>query len=332
MTNTYNNVYIKETSTISGLYENDGPLGKYFDKSYNKDLYFGEKSWEKAEIKLLKDAISLVIKKAKLKQNDIDLLISGDLQNQIASSDYATRDFDIPFLGIYNACATSSEGIIIASKFIEGNQANTCLVATTSHNTSAEKQYRNPTEYGTPKPKTATFTATGGAAIILTNEKTNIRVESSTIGKTIDKGTKDVNHMGAVMAPAAADTIYRHLKDLNRDSDYYDLILTGDLGLYGKNILINYLKETHNIDISKNYDDCGTMLYNLETQPVLAGGSGPVCSALVNFGYIYKQMKTKKLKRVLIVPTGALFSPTMFFQKESLPAIAHAVSLEVVSE
>lgn len=332
MTNTYKNVYIKETYTIAGLYEKDGPLSKYFDKTYKKDLYFGEKNWEHAEIKLLKEAISSVIKKAKLKEKDIDILLSGDLQNQIASSDYASREFDIPFLGIYNACATSSEGLIIASEFIENGSAKNCLVATASHNTAAEKQYRNPTEYGTPKPKTATFTATGGVGVILTSEKTTIRIESSTIGKTIDKGTKDVNHMGAVMAPAAADTIYRHLTDLKREPSYYDLILTGDLGIYGKNILINYLKEVYNIDIEKNYNDCGTMLYNLDKQPVLAGGSGPVCSALVNFGYIYNQLKSKKIKKVLIVPTGALFSPTMFFQKESLPAIAHAVSIEVINK
>ena len=197
---------------------------------------------------------------------------------------------------------------------------------------SAEKQYRNPTEYGTPKPSTATFTATGGASILLTNKKTKIKIESSTAGRTIDKGIKDVNHMGAVMAPAAADTIYRHLKDLKRKPNYYDIILTGDLGKYGKEILINYLKEVHNIDISKNYNDCGTILYDIEKQPVFAGGSGPVCSALVIFSYIYKKMIEKKLKKVLIVPTGAIFSPTMVFQKESIPAIAHAVSIEVVEE
>ncbi len=330
MTRKYKNVYIKETYTIAGPYENDGPLNKYFDKTYKKDLYFGEKSWEKAEIKLLKEAINSIIRKSKLKQDNIDLIISGDLQNQIASSNYAIREFDIPFLGIYNACATSAEGIIIASQFLENKSIKNCIVATASHNLAAEKQYRNPTEYGTPKPKTATFTTTGGASILLTTEKTNIRIESATIGKVIDKGTKDVNHMGAVMAPAAADTIYRHLKDLNRNPSYYDLILTGDLGIYGKNILINYLKQVYKIDIEKNYNDCGTMLYNLDKQPVLAGGSGTVCSALVNYSYIYKELKAKKLKRVLIVPTGALFSPTMFFQKESLPAIAHAVSLEVI--
>lgn len=332
MTITFKNVYIKETSTIAGIYEANGPLRSEFDKTYTKDLYFGESSWEKAEIKLLYDSISLLLKKSKQKETDIDLLISGDLQNQIASSDSASRKFNIPFLGIYNACATSSEGMIIGATFIDSKKIKNCIVATVSHNTSAEKQYRNPTEYGAPKPDTATFTVTGGASILLTQEKTDIKIEAATIGKTIDKGTKDVNHMGAVMAPAAADTIYRHLNNLNRTPDYYDLILTGDLGKYGKEILINYMKEVYNLDISNNYDDCGTIVYDTDKQPVFAGGSGPACSALVNYSYIYRLLKEKKLKKILIVPTGALFSPTMFFQKESLPAIAHAVSLEVVEK
>lgn len=332
MTTTFKNVYIKDTSTIAGVYESNGPIRDFFDKIYTNDLYFGEKSWEKAEIKLLKESISLLLKKTKVKEKDIDLIISGDLQNQIAASDYAIREFDIPFLGIYNACATSSEGLIIASTFIDSKKAKKCIVSTVSHNTSAEKQFRNPTEYGAPKPATATFTVTGGASVLLTSEKSSVRIESATIGKIIDKGTKDVNHMGAVMAPAAADTIYRHLLDTNRNVDYYDLILTGDLGRCGKEILINYMKKVYNIDISKNYDDCGTIVFDIDKQPVLAGGSGPACSALVNYSYIFKKMKEKKYKRVLIVPTGALFSPTLYFQKESLPAIAHAVSLEVVGE
>ena len=332
MTTTYKNVYVKNTSTIAGIYESNGPLKEYFDKCYTKDLYFGEKSWEKAEVKLLKDSISLLLEKEKLKDSDIDILLSGDLQNQIAASDYTAREFNIPFLGIYNACATSAEGLIIASNFIESKKAKKCIVATSSHNMTAEKQYRNPTEYGTPKPDTATFTATGGAAMLLTSEKTNIKIESSTIGRIIDLGTTDVNHMGAVMAPAAADTIAKHLKDLKRTPDDYDIILTGDLGNYGKEILINYLKKEYQIDISKNYDDCGTVLYDTKKQPVLAGGSGPVCSALVYFGYIYQQLKNKRIKRALIVPTGALFSPTFVFQKESIPAIAHAISIEVIEK
>ena len=330
MTNTYKNVYIKDAFTIGGLYEGNGPLGKYIDKIYKKDLYFGEPSFEKAEIKLLTESISMLLKKAKLNDKDIDVLISGDLQNQIACSDYALRSFDIPFLGIFNACATSSEGLIIASNFIEGKKAKKCIVSTSSHNLASEKQFRNPTEYGAPKPDTATFTSTGSASILVTNTKSDVRIESSTIGKVVDMGIKDVNNMGAIMAPAAADTIYRHLTSLGRKSDYYDLILTGDLGKYGKEILIRYMKEKYNMDISNNYNDCGYMLYDLDKQPVFAGGSGPVCSALVNFGYIYKKLKEKELKRVLIVPTGAIFSPTMVFQKETVPAISHAVGLEVV--
>ena len=330
MTNTYKNVYIKETATIGGIYEKDGPLKKYLDKIYDKDFYYQEKSFEKAEVKLLKDSIDLLLEKTKLQEEDIDLLISGDLQNQITASDYMARELNIPFLGIYNACATSGEGVIIASNFIESKKSNNCIVATSSHNMAAEKQFRNPTEYGTPKPETATFTVTGAASVILTNKKNKVRVESSTIGRVIDKGIKDVNHMGAVMAPAAADTIYKHLKDLNRKPSYYDMILTGDLGKFGKQILTNYLKQEYKLDISKVYNDCATMIYDTTKQPVMAGGSGPVCSALVNFGYVYKQLLAGKIKRVLLVPTGALFSPTFFFQKESIPAVAHAFSLEVV--
>lgn len=330
MTNRYNNVYVQNTSTVAGVYEANGPLKNLYDKIYEDDLYFGEKSWEKAEIKVLKEAISLIMEKEEISDKDVDLLISGDLQNQIASSDYASRGFDIPFLGIYNACATSAEGIIIASNFIDSKKIKRCVVATSSHNMVAEKQYRNPTEYGTPKPDTSTFTVTGGAAIMLSNKKSDIRVESSTIGRTIDKGVVDVNHMGAVMAPAAADTIYRHLTDLKRDASYYDIILTGDLGKYGKEILIDYMKKEYDIDISSNYDDCGTIIYDVDKQPVLAGASGTACSALVNYSYLYSLLKEKKIKRALIVPTGAIFSPTLVFQKETIPSIAHAVSLEVV--
>lgn len=330
MTTKYNNVYIDDTYTICGNYENDGPLAKYFDKKYEKDLYFGEKSWEKAEVHLQREAVANIIEKNKLKTSDIDLLIAGDLQNQIAASDYTAREFDIPFLGIFEACATSGEALILASTFIESKMAKKVIIATSSHNTAAEKQFRNPTEYGTPKPKTATFTVTGGASVLLTNKKNKIKVESSTIGKVKDLGITDVNHMGAVMAPAAGDVIYNHLKDTKRKPGYYDLILTGDLGIYGKNILKDYLMTSYNIDISDNYNDCGTMIYDLDNQPVLAGGSGPVCSALVNFGYIYKEMLKGKYKKVLIVPTGAIFSPTFTFQKESIPSIANAISLEVV--
>lgn len=199
MTTKYNNVFIEDTYTICGNYENDGPLSKYFDKKYKKDLYFGEKSWEKAEIHILKEASKSILEKNKLKDKDIDLLISGDLQNQIAASDYMARDFDIPFIGIYEACATSGEGIILASTFIESKMAKRVIVSTSSHNMVSEKQFRNPTEYGTPKPKTATFTTTGAGSLLLSNKKSKIKIESTTIGRVADLGITDVNHMGAVM-------------------------------------------------------------------------------------------------------------------------------------
>lgn len=330
MTTKYNNVYIQDTYTICGNYENDGPLSKYFDKKYEKDLYFGEKSWEKAEVHLIKEANSNIIKKNKLSEEDIDLMISGDLQNQIAASDYMARDFNIPFIGIFEACATVGEGLVIGSTFIESKMAKRVIVSTSSHNMVAEKQFRNPTEYGTPKPKTATFTATGAASILLSNKKGKVRIESSTIGKVVDLGTTDVNHMGAVMAPAAGDVIYNHLKDTDRDLNYYDLILTGDLGIYGKEILRDYMSTCYNIELGANYNDCGTMIYDVDKQPVFAGASGPVCSALTVFGYIYKEMLKGKYKKILIVPTGAVFSPTFTFQKESIPSMANAISLEVV--
>ena len=330
MTTKYNNVYIEDTYTICGNYENDGPLSKYFDKKYEKDLYFNEKSWEKAEAHLLKETNKNILNKNKLKDSDIDLLISGDLQNQIAASDYMARDFDIPFIGVFEACSTIGEGLIIGSTFVESKIAKKVIVSTSSHNMVAEKQFRNPTEYGTPKPKISTFTATGAVSILQKKKKTKIKIESSTVGKVKDFGITDANHMGAVMAPAAGDVIYNHLKDTKRNLDYYDLILTGDLGIYGKNILKDYMMTSYNIELKDNYNDCGTMLYDLDNQPVLAGGSGPVCSALVIFGYIYKEMLKGKLKKVLIVPTGAIFSPTFTFQKESIPSIANAISMEVV--
>ena len=240
-------------------------------------------------------------------------------------------NFSKCFLGLYGACSTSVEAMIIGSILIESKKVKNAIATVSSHNMSAEKQFRNPTEYGAPKPKSATFTSTGSASILLTKEKTDIKVESSTIGQIIDLNQNDPNDMGKVMAPAAIDTIKRHLKDLNRKPDYYDLIVTGDLGVYGKEILKDYMLEEYDINLENNYNDCGVMLYNLTKQKeCLAGGSGPVCSALVSFGYIYHEMKKKNLKKVLIVATGALLSPTMVYQKENIYSIANAISLEVV--
>ena len=213
---------------------------------------------------------------------------------------------------------------------IENNCVDNCVVSVSSHNMVAEKQFRNPSEYGAPKPSTATFTSTGGASAYLSNKKSKVRIESVTVGKVIDLEQSDPNNMGACMAPAAAWTINKHLKDLNRDVDYYDLIVTGDLGICGKEILREYLSKEYNIKIKNNYNDCGVMLYDLEKQKdVKSGGSGPVCSALVLYTDIFTKLKNGKLKKVLYVPTGALFNPGLVFQKENILSIAHAVSLEV---
>ena len=328
MTRRYNNVYVMDSYTIGGVYEKNSPIANYIDLIYAKDLYYGCETFEKAEEKMLSNSISKLLSKAKLIDSDIDYIISGDLENQIAASDYAMRDFNIPFLGIFSACATFGEGLLLASNLIEGKMAKNIIVSTSSHNMVAERQFRNPTEYGAPKKKTATFTSTGAASILLTNKKQKIKITSSTAGMVQDKGMTDVNNMGAIMAIAAADTIKRHLKNLKIKPDYYDLILTGDLGKYGKEILIEYLK-TSNIDISKNYEDCGLILYNINKQEVYAGASGPASSALTLSSYILKEMAKGKYKRVLIVPTGAIFSPTRVFQKDTIPSIAHAISLEV---
>ena len=329
MTTKYKNVYIKDVSTIVGPYEFKGPLSKRFDKHYD-DMYFGTDSLESAEIQLMKDSIDLVLNKSNLKNNDIDLFIAGDLQNQITSSCYTASSLNIPFLGIYSACATNTEGLGIGANYIESKICKNVLVSVSSHNMVSEKQFRNPTEYGAPKPGTATFTATGGASCILTNKKCKVRIESSTIGIPQDYNQTDPMNMGAVMVPAAANTIYKHLTDLGRTVDDYDLILTGDLGIYGKEILKDFMKKEYNIKL-KNYNDCGVILYDLEEQTdVQAGGSGPVCSPLVVYSDIIKKLENKELKRVLYVATGALFNPSMVFQKNNIISIAHAISLESV--
>ena len=327
----FRNVYVDNASTVCGPYEAKGPLSKNFDKKYTDDLYAREKSFEKAEIRLLEDSIKILLRKTKLTSKDIDLVIAGDLLNQIASSCYGTLNLKSPFLGIYTACATSIEGMLIGSTFIDSGKVNNALISCSSHNMSSEKQFRNPTEYGSPKPETATFTATGGASILLSNKPSRIRVVNGLIGTIVDYNQKDAFSMGAAMAPAAADTLYKYLTETNTKPSDYDLILTGDLGKYGKEILKDLMLNEYNIDLSKNYNDCGTMLYDLEEQKeVMAGGSGPVCSALVNYSTIIKGLMENKYKKVLLIATGALFSPIMLYQKENILSIANLICLEAI--
>lgn len=329
MTFYYKNVYLKDTSTITGPYEKEGPFRDYFDKTYN-DLYIGEKTFEKGEIKLVKDSLSLLLKKIGLEKNDIDLVIGSDLLNQITASTYGCYSVGKGFIGVYSACSGSVLELIIASGFIESKMIDNAICIVSSHNMTSEKQFRYPVEYGAPKKSSSTFTSTGAASCFLTREKNKIRIESATLGEIIDYNQNDPNDMGRVMAPSAISTLVKHFEETKRTPDYYDLILTGDLGIYGMNIVKDYLKEKYNISLN-NYNDCGVMLYDLEKQKdIHAGGSGVVCSALVVYSYIIDMMKKKKLKKVLFLATGALFSPISVYQKENINSICHAVSLEVV--
>lgn len=328
MTFKYNNVYINNTSTVVGPYEAKGPFSKLYDKSY-EDLYFGEKTWEQAETKAINKSVEILLKKQNIKNNQVDIHIGSDLLNQIVATNYSSAKIGIPLIGIYSACASSTLGLLLASNMIEASQIKNAIVTSSSHNNGSEKQFRNPVEYGGPKREYTTFTTTGCASCYLSNEKSNIKLESATLGTVVDMGITDVFNMGAVMAPAAAKVISDHLKDTNRTLDYYDLILTGDLGIVGKMILKEYIKKEYNITL-KNYDDSACMIFDTDKQPVYSGGSGIACLPLVTYTHIIDKMKKGKLNKVLLVATGALMNTGMCNQHLSIPSIAHAISLEAV--
>lgn len=328
MTFKYNNVYINDTSTVVGPYEAKGPLSKLFDKTY-KDFYFGEKTWEQAEIRSIIDSVQILFNKQNLKNDDVDIHIGGDLLNQIVATNYASSKIGIPLIGIYGACATSTLSLMLASNMIESKQIKNAIVTASSHNNGSEKQFRNPVEYGGPKREYTTFTTTGCASCFLSNTKSKIKIESGTLGTVTDMGITDVFNMGAVMAPSAAKVISDHLKDTGRTIDYYDLILTGDLGIVGKSILKEYMKKEYNINL-KNHDDSACMIFDIDNQPVYMGGSGVACLPLVTYTHIIDKMKKGKLNKVLLVATGALMNTTMTNQHLSIPSISHALSLEAI--
>ncbi len=313
-------------ATIAGPKESTGPLAEYFDRHY-QDYLLKEKSFEKAELHMLEEACFLSLGKAGLNPDEIDIFIAGDLLNQVITSSFCARKLSVPFLGIYGACSSLVEGISLGAMLLEGNFANHILVATSSHNCTSERQYRYPTEYGYQKPGYAQWTATGAGAVILgpsLNE--GPRIESITIGKIVDPGIKDPFNMGMAMAPAAADTISRHFTDMERDANYYQLVLTGDLGGVGQQLNKDILaRKGLNLP---NYTDCGVQLYYAH-QKVNSGASGCACCALVFLGAIYPKMMRRELRKVLFIATGSLHSPTSFQQGESIPAIAHAISLEI---
>lgn len=323
-----NPVYIITTASTVGPKEGEGPLAEFFDIIL-PDSLCGEDSWEKAESKIVKDTFGKALSKSKLSQENIDYIISGDLLNQNSGSTFAIRDMDIPFFGIFGACSTMGEGMSLGALLIDGGFANNILVGASSHFCASEKQFRFPLELGTQRTPTSTWTVTGQGSAILsnnTNEKCP-RITAITTGKIIDMGITDANNMGAAMAPAAFDTLSAHFSDLSLSPDYYDLIITGDLGYVGHDLVLKMFSEK-NMDLSKNYSDCGMLIFDKDKQGTNAGGSGCACSAVTFAGYLYKKLKDGQLNKLLFVPTGALMSPTSAQQGETIPGIAHAIAIE----
>ncbi len=316
----YNNVYTKDYETIAGPLEQ---LGNLRYPNTIKDYYNNEETLQDSEIKMQNLCLNKLTKRNKL-NNKIQLITGGDLLNQITITSYNLVNRDIPFLGLYNACATFNEALIVLANFIETFQITNGIAITSSHNLNAERQYRYPVEYGAVKKEYSTFTTTGAAATLLTNERTNIKIESSTIGTVVDYGIKDVSNMGAVMAPSAAATLDKHLRELNRTIDYYDIIITGDLGKLGSTLFIKLITEDYGY-IPKKYLDAASVLYK-EEQETYQGGSGPVVVPLVLFNKIIKEKENKK---ILLLATGSLHNPEMVNLKKSIPSITHAVSIEV---
>lgn len=328
--------YIIGRGNIGGKKEGEGPLASCFDMILEDDMY-GEKTWEKAECRMLVTAMERAMKRAQLKKENIDIMLSGDLINQIMTSSFAARDLHIPFLGLYGACSTMTESLVIGSMLIDGGFAQNIMASASSHFCTAERQFRMPVEHGNQRPMSAQWTATAAGAVVLsekpfsiTEDTRVVRAAEATIGKVIDAGVKDANQMGAAMAPAAVDTLLNHLQDTGRDIDYYDLVVTGDLGFIGKDIMTDLLIDAGipGEKVRAHYDDCGTMLYSKD-QDVHGGGSGCGCSAAVFTGSLMKKMEKGRLKRILLMSTGALLSTISPFQGESIPGIAHAIALEV---
>ena len=318
--------HIIQTSSIVGKKEGEGPLAKYFDFILD-DEYWGEKSFEKAEIKILKENLNKVMQKARKTPEDINYILAGDLLNQCISSSYAVRESEIPFIGLYGACSTMVESMMLGSMLVDSGFADNIIAITSSHFCSAERQFRFPLEQGTQRPPTAQWTVTGSGAALISKEKSGPRITHVTTGKVVDMGIKDANNMGAAMAPAAADTIYSHLIETGRDANYYDLIVTGDLGYIGGEIVKELLFK-QNINIKSRYNDCGILIFDKQKQDTHAGGSGCGCCGSVFAGYLYDKLQRKELNKILLVATGALMSTTAIQQGESILGIAHAVAIE----
>lgn len=313
------------SANVVGKKEGEGPLASTFDL-IGQDDKFGQNSWEKAESEMQKIALNMALTKAALSTAHLDYLLAGDLLNQCISSSFAARGQDIPFLGLYGACSTMGESLLMAAMLLDGGFGQYAAAVTSSHFCSAERQYRTPLQYGGQRPPTAQWTATAAGAVILGAEGEGPKVTGCTVGKIVDKGITDASNMGAAMAPAAYETLRTHFQDTGRSPSYYDLIVTGDLGKLGSEIVREFFHKD-GVDFN-HYHDCGLLLFDLEGQDVHCGGSGCGCAAAVLTGFLLDGIRQGKWKKILFCPTGALLSPTSTMQGESIPAICHAVSIE----
>lgn len=313
------------SGSVVGPKEGQGPLGGYFHRVC-KDTLLGEISWEKAERKMLEEAMNLALEQAQIQPSEVDFILAGDLLNQIISANYTARAFDIPFIGLYGACSTMIEGMALGALLVDGGYADKVLHGASSHYDTAERQYRFPTELGTQRPMSAQWTVTGAGATLLANQGMGPYITHVTFGKVIDRGIQNANDMGSAMAPAVADTIITHFKDTGRGPGDYDLIISGDLAVYGHAITLQLVREA-GYDLNKNYTDCGILIFD-PAQDVHAGGSGCGCSATVVASWLLKHIWELKYRRVLVIGSGALLSTVAIQQGESIPGIGHAVVLE----
>ena len=313
-------------ASIVGKKEGEGPLAKYFDFSY-ADTTLGESSWEKAEARLQTEAVNTALSKAGVTPDQIDYILAGDLLNQCISSTFGLRSLGIPFLGQYGACSTMAQTLGLSSILVETGAAERCVAVTSSHFCTAERQFRTPLEYGGQRTPTAQWTATASGSIVVGNKAEKPYISAVTIGRILDLGVKDQANMGAAMAPSAAQTLTDFLNDTGTKAQDYDLILTGDLGKVGSDLMDEILLK-NNIDVTGIHNDCGLMIYDREKQDVHAGGSGCGCSAAVLCSIVLQQLKQGKLKNVLFLGTGALMSTTSSQQGESIPGITHLVNLK----
>lgn len=316
---------ILSSASIAGKKEGEGPLRRYFDRVCT-DTKLSQKSFEKAESEFQKTALTLALAKAALRQEELDVLFAGDLLNQCIGSSFAARETKRPFLGLYGACSTMAESLLLAASFVNAGYAAHAAALTSSHFASAERQYRFPLGYGGQRTPTAQWTVTASGCCILGANGKGPFLECATIGKIQDFGIKDANNMGAAMAPAAIDTLRQHFEDLHRKPCDYDLIVTGDLGALGKRIVLEQMA-LEGFDLAGRYDDCGVLIFDAKKQDVHAGGSGCGCSASVLCGYLLERMRRREINRLLFCATGALLSPVSTWQGESIPGICHAVSI-----